>query len=194
MKTINSEKLHLKKYKKSEKGMAIIESIPVLIMIVVVFNFSLGFFGSIHSGILNSIGSYNYSLETFRFRSNLTYFRPGSGVVHYANSKNRVHGTIQDGGEDDGDNTFNGKKWPVTIRGITFNYKQSDNKRNLSSIHEEKGFTTGSESDHSYSANPDNSKIWFMKSKTVPTAGDSVQTPRIWIKTVYGICLNADCK
>ncbi|MBC7466412.1 MAG: hypothetical protein H7256_10505, partial [Bdellovibrio sp.] len=96
MKTINSEKLHLKKYKESEKGMAIIESIPVLIMIVVVFNFSLGFFGSIHSGILNSIGSYNYSLETFRFRSNLTYFRPGSGVVHYANSKNRVHGTIQD--------------------------------------------------------------------------------------------------
>ena len=43
MKTINSEKLHLKKYKKSEKGMAIIESIPVLIMIVVVLIFRLDF-------------------------------------------------------------------------------------------------------------------------------------------------------
>ena len=192
---IDSKKNHtLKNYKKSEKGMAIIESIPVLFMIVVVFNFSLGFFGAIHSGILNSIGSYNYTLETFRFRSNLTYFRPGNGDVNYAKVNNRVHGTIQDGGEDDGENTFTNKKWPVTVRGITFNYKAGDPKRDLSSIHERFAPTTGTESDHSFSSTADGTKIWGIKSTTTPTSGDTAQTPRIWIKTVYGICLNAECK
>jgi hypothetical protein len=58
-----------RQFKKSEKGMAIMETIPVLFLLVLVFNFSLGFFGAIHSGILNSIASYNYTLETFRFQA-----------------------------------------------------------------------------------------------------------------------------
>ncbi|MBC7457183.1 MAG: hypothetical protein H7235_02815 [Bdellovibrionaceae bacterium] len=193
MELIKNHNRNLKNYKKSEKGMAIIESIPVLFMIVVVFNFSLGFFGAIHSGILNSIGSYNYTLETFRFRSNLTYFRPGGGIVNYARVKNRVHGTIQDGGDDDSENTFTNKKWPVTVRGITFNYKAGDPKRDLSSIHERYAPSTGIESDHAFSVTADISKIWGITSKSTPSASDTAQTPRIWIKTVYGICLTADC-
>lgn len=194
MKSLKIKLFYTRKVKKSEKGMAIIESIPVLFMIVVLFNFSLGFFGAVHSGILNSIASYNYTLETFRFRSNLVYFRPGGDTVNYAKSNNRVHGTVQDGSEDSGDNKVDNKRWPATMRGITFNYKNEDNSRNLSSIQDGRGKVGGAESDHSFTSNPDNSKIWFMKSKAVPTASDTVQTPRIWIKTVYGICLNADCK
>ena len=195
MKPLRINFIYNRKVKSSEKGMAIIESIPVLFMLVVVFNFSLGFFGAIHSGILNSIASYNYTLETFRFRSNLVYFRPGGGTVNYATSKNRVHGTVQDGSEDSVENrSASDKNWPATLRAITFNYKSGDTKRDLSSIQDGRAKTAGSESDHTFSSTADSSRIWGIKSTTVPTASDTAQTPRIWIKTVYGICLNADCK
>ncbi|MBC7420933.1 MAG: hypothetical protein H7328_09405 [Bdellovibrio sp.] len=173
-----------RKFKKSEEGMAIIEAIPVLFLLVVVFNFSLGFFGAVHSGILNSMASYNYTLETFRFKSNLMYFRPGGGVTHYLKSSNRIHGTTQEGsvaptGREDKN------KWPATIRGITLNYSKDDAKRSLASA--------GVESKREYAGRKSSSNVWFANSDYKPAEGNSIQTPRIWIKTVYGICLNADC-
>ena len=181
---VNIFKFKKRKFKKSEKGMAIIESIPVLFMLVLVFNFSLGFFGAVHTGILNSIASYNYSLETFRFKSNLMYFRPGDGKTNYALTKNRVHGTTQDGSlalPDKEDKT----RWPATVRGITFNYVKDDPKRGLASKY--------GESDREFKQRTSTSNIWWAKSDYKPTEGNSIQTPRIWIKTVYGICLTTDC-
>lgn len=173
-----------RKFKKSEEGMALIESIPVLFMMVLVFNFSLGFFFAVHSGILNSIGSYNYTLETFRFKSNLMYFRPGGGTTNYSKSLNRVHGITQDGSTSQSGKEDKGK-WPATIRPITFNYDAADSKANLGGPQE---------SDHTFSRNPASTNIWKVDSKYVPTGSDSIQTPRIWIKTVYGICINAECE
>lgn len=162
-------------FKKTERGMALVESIPVLFTIVVIFNFSLGFFGAIHSGILNSIASYNYTLETFRFRSNLMYFRPGAGAdIHYFKAMARVHGTIQDGNVP----TEQRDIWPVTVRPVTFTGKISE---------QEEG------SDHSMAAKNSNG-VWSVISTYVPTSKDVPFTPEIWVKTVYGICLNADCE
>lgn len=187
MKTNNGKPILKRKSKKSEEGMAILESIPVLFMIVLVFNFSLGFFGAVHSGILNSIASYNYSLETFRFKSNLVYFRPGGGTTNYAGALSRVHGTIQDGSEDSGDNKADDGKWPATMRAITFNFKQGTAGRDLAGA-------LDNESGREYKKNPDKTNIWSVISTSTPSAGETVQTPRIWVKTVYGICLNADCE
>ena len=174
-----------RQFKKSEKGMAIIESIPVLFMLILVFNFSLGFFGAVHTGILNSIASYNYTLETFRFKSNLMYFRPGGGTTNYALSKNRVHGTTQDGSEVLPNEKKDNGKWPATIRYITFNFSKDDPKRSLASI---------GESDREFKQRTSSTNIWFANSKYKPTEGGTpIQTPRIWVKTVYGICLTADC-
>jgi hypothetical protein len=157
-------------YKNTEKGMALVESIPVLFTIVIVFNFSLGFFGSIHSGILNSIGAYNYSLETFRFRSNLMYFRPGAdSKQHYLKSKNRVHGVIQDGNVT----TESKGRWPVTVRKLAFNAE----------------VPVSQDPNHSWAAKA--SGIWSVD--TLKARSD-VETPEIWIKTVYGICINAECQ
>jgi len=58
-----------------ERGMAVFEIIPILVIFVVLINFSLGFFGIVHSGILSSIAARNYAFETFRNRANLNYFR-----------------------------------------------------------------------------------------------------------------------
>ncbi len=174
--------------------MAVIEAIPVLFMVVLIFNFSLGFFGAIHSGILNSIASYNYSLETFRFKSNLMYFRPGAGVTNYSKSQNRVHGITQDGTEDVGQEVDG--KWPATLRGITFNYKSATPGRDLSSVQDsKKGKIAVTEPEREFKTSPSDGNIWSVKSKSVPKDGEeAVQTARVWIKTVYGICLNADCK
>lgn len=174
--------------------MAIVEAIPVLFMVVLIFNFSLGFFGAIHSGILNSMASYNYTLETFRFKSNLMYFRPGDRATHYKLAQNRVHGTIQDGTEDVGKEEDG--KWPATLRAITFNYKPQTAGRDLAAIQDSKtGKTQLTEPARDFKSNPMDGNIWSIKSKSVPTEGATpVQTARVWIKTVYGICLNADCK
>jgi hypothetical protein len=160
-------------FKKSERGMALVESIPVLFTLVIIFNFSLGFFGAIHSGILNSIASYNYTMETFRFRSNLVYFRPGAtGDNNYSKARSRVHGIIQDGNNPNEER----KVWPATIRSVAFT-----------------GNIGGEESSHKY-ADRNSDGIWSIDFDFIPQSSSSPSTPKIWVKTVYGICLNAECK
>ena len=176
--------------KKGEKGMALVESIPVLFAVVILFNFSLGFFGAIHSGILNSIASYNYTLETFRFRSNLMYFRPGADPKqNYLVAGNRVHGTIQDG------NIFEERRgiWPVTVRSISFTP--------ITLLRDDTGANVA-EADHHFAAAASGNSTWNVIYDAVfpgqtaynPGSSSDIQVPEIWVKTVYGICLNADCK
>ncbi len=76
---------------KNEKGMAVIEMIPMLLIIVLFFSFTLGFFGAIQSGILNSIGARNYTLDTFQNKSNLVYFRSDTETF-YQTIGARAHG------------------------------------------------------------------------------------------------------
>jgi hypothetical protein len=175
----------LRPKKKKQKGMAVLESIPILFMLVLVFNFSLGFFGAIHSGILNSIGSYNYAFETFRYRSNLMYFRPGVDNKNYKLSLNRVHGVVKDGTEADADEDKT--SWPTTIRDITFNSVQTSLNEKYT------GRSIASSVDRRYAGRTDKSNVWFATSEYTPDGTATIQTPRIWIKTVYGICVSADC-
>ena len=165
--------------------MAVIEAIPVLFMIVIVFNFSVGFFGAIHSGILNSIGAYNYAFETFRYRSNLMYFRPGVDNKNYKAALNRVHGVVKDGTEESADEEKG--VWPATIREITF----SSINTTLHATPDKSDIFQ--ESDRKYAGRNSQTNIWSVISTFVPQTGKTIQTPRIWIKTVYGICVTADC-
>jgi len=185
MRFINLKRRKKKSLAQNEKGMAMLEAIPVLFTLVLIFNFSLGFFGAIHSGILNSIASYNYAVETFRFKSNLMYFRPGGGTTNYSKSLNRVHGTTQDGSEVQVGKEDKGK-WPVTLRGITFNFIKDDAKRGLAS--------QGAESNRDWADKNSSTNIWHADSKYIPDGSNAIQTPRIWVKTIYGICLNAVCE
>ncbi len=172
-------------HKKKQKGMAVIEAIPVLFMLVMVFNFSLGFFGALQSGILNQIGSYNYAIETFRYRSNLMYFRPGAKTKNYILSQSRIHGTIKDGSEQDANTPEDKGTWPATVRDITFNYVKGDTKRDVATA-------IGAQSERGYRDRGQSNNIWFANSTYTPDT-TPIQTSRIWIKTVYGICINADC-
>lgn len=169
---------------KNRNGMAVLEAIPVLTLMAVILNFSLGFFGAIHSGIINSIGAYNYSLETFRYRSNLMYFRPGVDNKNYKAAMNRVHGVIKDGSEES-PNESKGS-WPATVREVMVNYVKNSPNRSIAEAE-------AGESDRGYAGRGGNSNIWTANSEYVPQLGSTIQSPRIWVKTVYGICINADC-
>ena len=158
---------------KNEKGMAIFEAIPIIIVIVLFLNFSFGFFGVIHTGILNSIASRNYAFETFRHRANLVYFRntldtEPSGVAEFSRSKSRLHGTISE-------NSLGILKWHATTRTIDF----FDFSRRAV---EKKGV---SRSEHS--------RIRTLAGGRVSESVHGGVNP-VWIKTAYGICMDSACE
>lgn len=151
----------------NEKGMAVFEMIPILIVIVLFVNFSLGFFGAIHTGILNSISSRNYAFETFRNRANLTYFKnTSSQSLHYEYSKvgMRLHGSTTE-------ESNNGSKWVATSRTIDF----MDFERRAADV-------------------VGNDQGTHKKTRDVPEGRNvTVGVNPIWVRTSYGICLTAAC-
>ncbi len=88
----------------SEKGMATIETIPLLIIFVMFVAYAVGAFGIIHTGILHSIAARTYAFETFRHRANLVYFRDrvtGTGPKgEYYLGGTRVHGIQSETADD----------------------------------------------------------------------------------------------
>src|ERR1700690_3071313 len=70
-----------RKILQSQSGIALLETIPLLVIFVVLMTFGMGLFGAIHTAVLNSIAARTYSFETYRQRTNLYYFREdGSGL------------------------------------------------------------------------------------------------------------------
>ncbi len=169
---------------RNEKGNASIELVPVLLLFAMLFNFTLGFFGIIHSGILNSIASRNYAFETFRNRPNLTYLRDidsGRGLetelrARYTKFYYRFHGIISEA---------NGglQNWIATKRPIRFT-DINNNDNNISNQSEHETLVRNIQS---------NSKTSDIFSGKQAEEGRSGVNP-VWIQTLYGICLNAQCK
>lgn len=151
---------------RNQKGMAVFEIIPILIIIVLLFNFSLGFFGAIHTGILNSMAARNYAFETFRHRSNLTYLRTGvaaSDNVNYDKTGLRLHATVSD------KNKGESLRFIATGRPIDFLAQQA---------------ATGSKEIH-------NTQIYSVKDGKRFTDNSGVNP--LWVRPQYGICLNVKC-
>lgn len=153
----------------NEKGMAALELIPILFVIVLFINFSLGFFGAIHTGILNSMASRNYAFETFRNRSDLTYFRNTGSAdrIHFTSNMFRLHGTISESQTS----TTTTPPWIASARTIDF---FSFNNRAAE-------VTGNTPEEHSRTLAVEDGR------------NDRVAVNPIWIKTVYGICLRANC-
>lgn len=83
----------------NEDGIATVESVLLLSIFVVFFTYYLGFFGVVHTGILNSISARAYAFETFRNRTNLIYFRDSGSITQGNLLKNsamgfRLHGVV----------------------------------------------------------------------------------------------------
>lgn len=140
-----------------------IETVPLLIIFVVLVSSGLGLFGMIHTAILHSIGARTYAFETFRQRANLYYFRENdSGLtqpISYARKEWRFHG-IQ--AENDDRRTF-----VATSRPISFGRPSESADANVQ-VHNQAIFN-------------------------LPGRNDRVAVSPGWIMVGYGICLNASC-
>ena len=153
----------------SEQGMASLEMLPLLFVFIFMFAYTLGLFGSIHTGIKNSIGARQYLFETVRNRVNVVYFRDtaGTDAVQFSALNNRIHGIK---GESQGTDAALRATERALRMGITIEPGPS---RNDPSIHVEK-----------------------IPSATELNAGardTGTEASPIWIMVVYGLCLNLNC-
>lgn len=164
---------------KNESGSAAIEIVPVLLLFVLLLNFTLGFFGVIHSGILNSIAARNYAFETFRNRSNLNYLRDeNSEAVTYKTSNYRFHSIV---GEQAPNSS--GGTWVATVRDIKFtNIGASINDQASVSDH---NIDVRSMTDESRKTSDTFTGLTKDDAKSGMT--------RVWVMTSYGMCLSSRC-
>lgn len=156
----------------SQKGMSMIEVLPMITIFVLIMNFAIGFFGVVHSGVKNSIASRNYAIETFRNRADLTYLRDTGQVVSYKETQVRLHAKRSEFASA-GSNAQ--ASWSATKRPIRF-------------------------TDY-FSINPSDEALPGGTSARTQVDSQATSGERIdfegvnpvWIRVSYGICLSAQC-
>jgi Flp pilus assembly protein TadG len=153
---------------RNSRGNAMVETLPMIIIFVIMLAFGIGFFTVVHTAIMNSIGARTYAFETFRNRSDVTYFRDALGeILQYADWGNRIH-TISS--EKDAINgTADNSATYATARNLAFG-------QTLPAL--------GSTADH-------NTNIYNIVGRNRQAGG--VQASPAWVMVAYGICLDANC-
>jgi hypothetical protein len=154
----------------NNRGNAVLEVIPVIIILTIMLRYSFGFFGVIHTGTLNSISARNYAFETFRHRTMLNYFRAKklNGYREDVVQDNRYHSTVS----EKKIGASNIRQW-ATTRSIMFPpIEVEDQVGPASSYH-----------------NNDIMRDIFPGARY--DSGTGVDP--VWIRAKYGICLNAGC-
>jgi hypothetical protein len=132
-----------------------------------------GGFGIIQTGVLNSIAARNYAFETFRHRTNLMYFHDirggGRDVQYYKSYHTRAHAIASDRRGSSDTSSI------ATTRPIGFGMNPE---------------TEGSGQDH----NDNSGKSGGIFSIQENVRNESVAVAPVWIRPVYGICLDARCE
>ncbi len=143
------------------------ESVVLLFIFLVLFVYSMGFFGIVHTAILHSIASRNYAFEIFRHRSNLWYFRQNAdNPLTYHNFRNRLHGTNSEAAVLAG---------AATIQLAT--------ERRVAMFKGDIEAIGRSSNEHAQAG----------EAVRPGERNTSVSLDPVWIKVQYGICLTADC-
>lgn len=154
---------------KNERGMATIETIPLLFLFVFLLCYTFGTFGIIHTGIMHSISARAYAFETFRNRNNLTYFRENPGAYHhYGNVGARFHA-------------------------ITSESRPADSNDFEPS---ERALRMGMASSQVVGRNPTNHNERIPGDSTSLGTGvrnTKLEASPVWIMVQYGICLDNRC-
>ncbi len=147
----------------NEKGLAILETVPLIVIFVLLLSFGMGFFGVVHTAVLHSIAARAYSFETYRQRTNLYYFREdGSGLDRPFNftRKGWRYQAVQH--ESDTRERFVSTTRPITIG---------------------KGAEAGETN-----ADTHNLQIYSLQARN-----QRYSVNPVWVMVGYGICLNANC-
>ena len=158
--------LSVKPILSNERGLAMIETVPLLVLFVVLMSFGMGFFGVVHTAVLHSIAARTYSFETFRQRTNLYFYREdGSGEqvslsINYSKKGWRYHGVQH---ETDARTKFVATTRPIALGRAIASQDASETTHNKTII-----------------------------SELLPR-NERVSVNPVWVMVGYGICLNASC-
>lgn len=152
--------------------MATIETIPLIIVFVVLLCYEFGVFGVIHTGIMQSMSARAYAFETFRNRANVTYFRDtsGRGFREFKNVGNRTHGIASEARTDADTTDGIAAERPLRV-GIPMAADEAsrrDLERHNTKSFNEPGLQSGKRNER-------------------------IEISPVWIKVQYGMCLNARC-
>ncbi len=150
-----------------ERGMALIETLPLLFIFLLLLGYGMGFFGIVHTSTLNTIAARTYAFETFRNKTNLVYFRDTTN--HFNDIELRIHGIASEiSVEDSSAATING--WPATTRPLSIGVNPAETARDDIDMH---------------------NKRVFEVQDGLRNTGVSVSP--VWVMTSYGICLTYQC-
>ena len=159
------KKCILKRYFKKQRGMASMEAMFSILLYLAFLSFSLGFFGVVHSGIVNSVAARSFAFSIFNNRTYLKYHRDADTSLLHSHKKNgfRLHTIISETG-------LGGKNFIATERNIAFAKVHEKRGRDANKHKNMVEDAIDGNNDENYSFNP------------------------VWVKAAYGICLNAICE
>ncbi len=166
---------------KNQKGMAVFELLPTLFVYMLLINFSLGFFGIVHSGILHSIAARNYTFETFFFKPNLNYHIRADPSTLATNNYEirgfRYSGIVSAGVTD-------GTAWVAPSRPIAFTSQFGGTDNDGVDL-----------ANRSPSGVPGEASVHNVGVLNLDEArrNETVAVKSVWIKSIYGICMNSQC-
>jgi len=144
-----------------------VETLPILIIFVVLFGYGLGLFSVVHTAIMNSMAARTYTFETLSNRSDVTLFRDraANGVYdEYRSYGTRFHTVNSELKMTEGaPNTQY-----ATTRELAFGRRVPASK--------------AKESDH-------NEKIYQLSGRN----SGQVEASPAWVMVGYGICIDAQC-
>lgn len=151
----------------NNKGLAVLEMIPVIIVVGVMLRYTYGFFGVIQAATLQSIASRNYAFETFRHRSSLVYFRE----ARYENKGKYTKGVRVHGVRDEESPNTNTPEWWVARRNISFPVSNPPQ------------------------AGGDNFRARMNGQSSIRygRANETVDAAPVWLAISYGICIDHRC-
>jgi len=160
---------------RNEKGMATIETIPLIMVFVFLICYEFGVFGIIHTGIMQSISARAYAFETFKNRSNLVYFRDTPSqdpqLNFFRGSGDRTHGIASEAKSDADDGTDGiAAERPLRV-GIPFDPDQASRK----------------------DLDRHNIKVFDQALVGPQKRNQKVEVNPVWIQVQYGMCLNVNC-
>lgn len=147
----------------NERGLAIIETLAMMVIILVLFSYTLGLWGITHTAILHNIAAKNYANEIFRHRASLWYFRINAhSPIRYHTTSVRLHG-VQTDANSPGDILY------ATERRIAL-FQEND--------------STGRSSDTHFQ---------IRNTVRPGQRNEDVAVDPVWVKVKYGLCLTAAC-
>ena len=150
---------------RNQRGQALFETIPLLVIFITILDFAMGMYGAIQSAILYSIAARTYSFESYRQRANLYYFR------------------------EDGTGATAGGALNYTKKGWRYQAINSATDTRLLFVPTTRWISFGTTAPQGDNTEPTNNQAVYG----IGTRNQKISANPIWIMVGYGICLNMQC-